>query len=77
MKKLYSIWDSKAEEFAPPFVAKNDKMACRMYLMSIKNIPYSDDMKLYCLGWYEPDNHAKPIHDVFEEPVQVPIEVTE
>lgn len=74
MKKLYSIWDSKAEEFCPPFVAKNDKMASRMYLQSIKSIPYSDDMTLYCIGEFESEKKSFPCIGV--EPLLVPIEVS-
>lgn len=73
MKKIYSIWDSKAEEFAPPFVAKNDAMASRMFLQSIKNIPYADDMVLYCLGNYNSESQFSPIDS--GNVVVVPIEV--
>lgn len=60
-KNLYSIWDKKAEEFAPPFIAKNDAMASRMFIHSVKNLPYLDDMQLFHIGFFETENLTSPI----------------
>lgn len=35
--KLYSIYDVKAETYAPPFVAHNDAVATRMVLEACRN----------------------------------------
>lgn len=53
--RLYSIYDEKAEAFAPPFVAHNDMLALRTFEGTVNNddFPlkkYPSDFHLYYLG---------------------------
>ena len=55
MLNLYSIFDRKAVSYAPPFVAVNDSVACRMSLASAMGeqnmlADYPADFDVYCLG---------------------------
>ena len=52
---MYTIYDRVAEESAPPFCAKNDAVARRMFKdllnsMATENI---DDFELYYVGYYD------------------------
>lgn len=68
---LYSIRDEKAEEYSPPFIAKNDKMACRMYLLSVEKLSYRDDLSLFKVGKWNPDG-GYPVFGIMPE--QIPID---
>ena len=56
-KKLYSIKDTVAKEFAQPFYCNNDDVAKRIVLNSFLSSNevklYSSDYFLYCLGSYD------------------------
>jgi len=58
---LYSVWDSKAEEFLPPFFAKTDGLAIRSFQEAINNqehmfAKYPEDYTLFKLGsWFTTD----------------------
>lgn len=67
MKHIYSIYDVKAETFAPPFIAANRTDASRqiaMALMASPTIPpamYPEDFYLTKLGdWDEVSGLIKP-----------------
>lgn len=56
--KIYSILDTKAGAFAPPFFVANDQVAIRSVLAA-RNDPnglmgrFPDDFKLFCLGDFD------------------------
>lgn len=56
---LYSVYDIKAETYAPPFIARNDKVAFRMILdvcrdPQISLVQYPADYQVRVLGeWFE------------------------
>jgi hypothetical protein len=58
---LYSIFDSKVNSFAPPFVATNDQEAIRMFKTSINygestlNM-YPEDFDLFRLGSFNSES---------------------
>lgn len=54
--KLYAIKDKVAEEFGPPFMAKNDAIAGRMARDLLKNTPYPLDYTLEMIGNYDLSN---------------------
>lgn len=58
MKKLYSIYDSVANEYSQPFMANNDECAKRMIINSFsKNDAFhSNDYTLFCLGSFDTEN---------------------
>lgn len=47
MTKLYQIYDMVAEECSPPFMAKNDVLAKRIFKEAIKNHVTPQDFRLY------------------------------
>lgn len=55
---VYTIYDSKAEEFGPVFEAKNDSVAMRKCKMEFKDVPVLDDYSLYCIGLVDHDEGA-------------------
>lgn len=69
--KIYSVWDKCMESFAPPFVAKNDNVAVRNFLIGAKKLPNVDDLKLYCLGDWNDENDTVPFNP--HPSVEVPI----
>lgn len=55
---IYSVLDVKGEEFGPVFLAKNDLMAQRTVLETLRSgqsllARYSEDFMLYRLGWFD------------------------
>lgn len=56
--KIYSILDSKAGAFAPPFFLANDQVAIRS-VAAARNDPnglmgrFPDDFKLFCIGDFD------------------------
>lgn len=53
VKNMYSIKDTVAEEFAPPFVANTDGVAVRMFSNALKGNLYPKDYELYCIGSFD------------------------
>lgn len=51
---LYNVMDKVAEEYAPPFVAKNDAVALRQFNQMIKNLNVND-YDLNFIGKYDTD----------------------
>lgn len=52
--KIYSVRDNLSEEYAPPFVSKNDAVAVRQYRDLIRSQKLNpDEFGLYFLGTYE------------------------
>lgn len=58
-QNIYSIYDRVSKEYAPPFLAKNDGMAKRMFTASVHKdiLPIKtlsvDDFGLYVLGEFD------------------------
>lgn len=57
MPNLYSIHDSKAEQYAPPFLARNNGEATRMFSQAVNNRDdqnmlnkYAEDYTLVYIG---------------------------
>ena len=71
---LYSIFDVVLEEFAPPFVAKNDKAASRMFLQGIRKMPSPNDLSLWRVGTFFAGEKSEPCI-VGCVPEAVPVEV--
>lgn len=56
MKKLYSVYDAVAKEFAGPFMANNDGSAARMFRSWISSNAgkiKSTDYQLYCVAEFD------------------------
>lgn len=53
---LYTIHDTIAKEYAPPFVAKNDELAKRKFQQVLMNTPYPSDFELVKLAEYDTDS---------------------
>lgn len=52
--QMYNVKDKISEEFAPPFVAKNDAVALRQFNHLINNLN-PQDYSLYHIGQYDSD----------------------
>lgn len=54
---IYTIKDLVADECGPVFSAKNDEVAGRNFrdLMKKENIGNSDEYRLFCVGYYDPE----------------------
>lgn len=52
VKSVYAIHDKTAEEFGPPFIAKNDGVAVRNFKQYMQNSPDFQDYALFCIGTY-------------------------
>lgn len=65
---LYAVYDKLAQEFGPPYVAANDRVAARNYqrIMSESPADTREDFDLYFLGFYEhrPLNPEPPFKQV-------------
>lgn len=60
--KLYSVYDAKAERFAPPFLAVTDEYARRMLVLSYRSLDdssplvvYQADFTLFAIGEFDED----------------------
>lgn len=54
--RVYSVKDLVAQEFGPPVLARNDKVASRMYLALLtQNKLDQNDFELYALGEFDTD----------------------
>lgn len=68
--KIYSVYDEVMKEFAPPFVAKNDDVAVRNFVTGAKRIPNVNDLQLYCIGRWFPEQD-KPVGTI--EPYEIAV----
>lgn len=50
---LYTMYDRVAEEYGPPWAARNDAVAVRQFMSGMKDNPFPDDFWLYCIGSYD------------------------
>ena len=71
--KIYGIFDVVADCFAPPFVAKNDGVASRMFLQSCRKMSNVGDLKLYCLGDWNDEDRLFPFNP--KSAVEVPVQI--
>lgn len=54
--RVYSVKDLVAQEYGPPVLARNDKVASRMYLALLaQNKLDQNDFELYALGEFDSD----------------------
>lgn len=53
IQNVYSIYDVKAKEYGPLFLAKNDDIAVRMIKTNLKDILYPQDYELYQVGCFD------------------------
>ena len=53
---VYTLYDIKAEEAGPPFVALTDEVAVRNICLTLKDTLYPEDYKLMHIGIY--DSHT-------------------
>lgn len=54
---LYTIYDRVADESSPPFVARTDGLAIRLFLQAMANNPNpKDDYLLYHVGYWDSFN---------------------
>lgn len=51
--RLYVCYDRVAQECAPPFLAKNDAQALRMFEKGMENSPDFHDFQLVCLAAFD------------------------
>lgn len=54
--QVYSIFDIKAVEYGPFFLAKNDDIAFRMIKDQFHDLIVPDDYDLYCLGTFDTES---------------------
>lgn len=59
--KIYGVFDVVKGCYAPPFVARNDADATRMFMMDCKKLPFINDLKLKCIGEIDLDYELNPI----------------
>lgn len=70
---LYAIYDSQAEESAPPFCAVNDNIARRCVVRMLSESDFPDDYKLLKIGIYDPGIPA--IMDVMNERIDFSLDL--
>lgn len=62
MMNLYSVWDKKAEEYGPVFMAKNDAVAKRSFNNMMKEQPVnSEEYQLCWVGEFDTENFNHPL----------------
>ncbi len=61
MRNYYSILDSVADEFSPFFLAKNDKVAVRSYVQTLRGLPSVglDELHLYHVCVFDDSSDLK------------------
>lgn len=58
-QRFYSILDTKAEAYSPPFLAMNDAVASRMFSNSVNQeettqlFHHPEDFVLFCIGEFD------------------------
>lgn len=67
LKKIFSVYDSKAKLFSTPFYSHNDKTAQRDFARAVNDpqselSKFSEDYSLMELGEFEDDTGAFNIH---------------
>lgn len=69
MDKLYSIFDKRAERYAPPFLAKNDAVAARHYQMYVESLTPSmrNDFSVFRLADWDRDTGVLDALSIPEE----------
>jgi hypothetical protein len=68
---LYVIYDRVAEESAPPFMARTDGVAVRIYVSAVKSPEFNiTDFWLYKVGTYNPDDM---LINAYEKAVRVKV----
>lgn len=67
--RLYVIRDALLGESMPIWEQKNDAVAVRSYLQSIRSAPNQSDFRLYCVGEYD---HVDDKGFFFDRPIEVP-----
>lgn len=74
--RVYTIYDAVMEEHGPPFVAKSNAVACRMFqnLLKSDGIQDASDLSLWRLGTWEP---LKGLLVALRKPEKVLAQVTE
>lgn len=73
---IYGIYDSVREAYAPPFVAKNDGEASRMFLQSCRKFGFVKDLSLRRIGIWNDECFEKPVMFV-DKCVDVPVQIGE
>lgn len=59
--KLYSVYDSVAETWSPPFLQENDRSAWRSFQQLVASNPsVADDVKLFSLSYWH-SNSREPM----------------
>lgn len=54
---FYTVRDESAQYFLPPFLARTDGQAQRMFIGSLgDSFPYRRDFSLFCVGTFDDDN---------------------
>lgn len=62
--KCYSIHDTAAEYFFPPFFARTDAEASRMFVQSLgDSFPHRSDYGLYLCGAFDQDTGLLTAHE--------------
>ena len=72
---LYTIYDSGAEDSAPPFCAVNDRIAKRQVIRMLVNNDMPEDYKLYKIGIFDPSIPA--IMDVMLERIEFMVDLSQ
>lgn len=62
---VYSIFDIKAEEYGPLFVAKNNEVAFRLCRNQFKDVPCPQDYELSCVGDFDNETGEMNGHYIF------------
>lgn len=57
MNQMYTIFDAKAAYFMPPFMARTDAEAQRMFIQAMgQNFAYRADYNLFCIAEFNEEN---------------------
>ena len=75
-KSLYSIRDEVAEEFGEPFMAVNDNVARRCYLLGLSKVSpeFMPDYKLFRIGEFDDQSGSVSENVPVEVDMSVPAE---
>jgi len=59
---LYSVFDTVAESWSPPWLQENDRSADRSFQLLLKKNPdASSDLRLFCVGSWDSKNLRNPL----------------
>lgn len=56
---IYSIYDTKSNEYGLPFFALNDDTAKRQFLLFTAGNAFATEFELRCLGSFEPEGNSE------------------